>query len=220
MDEEFLSHALCTLSTSGKLNTSRYQVIAQAWAKAGFPGSVEAYAKDFEPIRKQLVELKAYRSTIFTESSLEQLWKLRDRQVTAHQSLLTLDFIYTEPAKQIFNDVETLDRHHAMHVLKHDEIPETLKVDGEVTVSPLLLAACFKRVKVMSDYDGKNTDIETVITDAFSSPSLHGTIKKLSEKQLFQLRRYAPGITDEVIRTIHWHDLKIMAGMFSEDLGL
>lgn len=220
MDEEFLSHALCALSTSGKLNVARYQVIARDWVKAGFPGSVEAYAKTFEPMRKQLAELKAYRSTIFTETSPEQLWSLSKRQATFHQSLLVLDFIYTAPAKQILNNADVLDRHHAMHVVKHDEIPDTLKVDGTVVVSSLLLAACLKRVKVMSDYDVKNPDIEAVITDAFSNPSLHGTIRKLSEKQLFQVRRYAPGITDEVIRTIHWDDLKIMASMFSEDLGL
>jgi hypothetical protein len=220
MDEEFLSHALCSLSTSGKLNVARYVVIARTWVKAGFPGSVQAYAKGFEPLRQQLAELQAYRSTIFTESTLEQLWGLSKRHATFHQSLLMLDFIYTAQANQILNDVETLDRHHAMHVLKHDEIPDTLKVDGTVMVSPLLLAACLKRVRHMSDYDEKNADIEAVITDAFSNSSLHGTLRKLSEKRLYQVRRYAPGITDEVIRTIHWDDLKIMASMFSEDLGI
>ncbi|WP_338924818.1 hypothetical protein V0M98_34930 (plasmid) [Pseudomonas silesiensis] len=220
MDEEFLSHALCKLSKNGKLNAARYQVIARAWVNAGFPGSVEIYAKGFKPMREQLAELKEYRNTIFNELSITDLWSLKKKQASFHQSLLILDFIYTAPAKQILNNAVALDRHHAMHVLKHDEIPETLKVGGTVMVTPLLLAACLKRVKVMSDYDGKNSEIEAVITDAFSNPFLHGTIKKLSEKQLFQVRRYAPCITDEVIRTIQWDDLKILADMFSEDLGL
>jgi hypothetical protein len=221
LDEELLSHALCTLSKNGKLNDARYQVLVRAWAKAGFPGSIKAYSKGLNLMLQQLADLKQYRTIIFTELSIPQLWSLRTANASWQQSLLMLDMLYTAPAKQILNNADALDRHHAIHVMKHGVIPETVKVDGAVAVSPMFLSGCLKITRASVDYGWQPaSEIVDVITDAFFNPAHHATIRRLSEKQLADVRRYAPDITDEVIRTIHWDDLKILAGMFSEDLGL
>lgn len=219
MDDAFLAHAMDRLSGKGLLTAERYDSLRKCWENANLPGSLADFCK-LSPMRDQCSSAREHRKNVFAKQTLSSLFQLGNLNRLPHQSLLILDDIYSKSVK-IRDDATALDNHHAMHIFKQAEIPESAKLDGNVQLTELMLKACLKLIVDSQAYGHKQSkEIVDVVTEAFRNPAHYDAIKDISLQSLKRIRQACKRITDEDVRKIQWQDMQITGELFTEDLGL